>query len=227
MKQKLKILIADDHPIILEGYENALLKEASAEYDITIDSASNCDEGDRKIKFAARKKEPYDLLFLDIKMPASSNGQITSGEDLASVAKTWIPNVKIIVLTTINEAQRIRNILKSINPAGLIIKNDLNSKELIKAFRTVLGNSSYYSQQVSTYLRMNTREDAWVLDDYDRAILYHLSRGVKMKDMTKYVTGLSLGAIEKRKLHKLKKFFGVMDSGDDVLLEKAREAGFI
>lgn len=58
---------------------------------------------------------PYDILFFDISLPPSKDGLITSGEDLAKIARKYLPEAKIIILTMFNEAFRILNIIKGIN----------------------------------------------------------------------------------------------------------------
>ena len=98
MKKKLKVLMIDDHPMIIEGYKNTLLGENQKEYQIKIDIASNCDDAYETI-VKSSETVPYDMLFIDIKLPPSSDGTITSGEDLAKHAKELLPKSKIIILT--------------------------------------------------------------------------------------------------------------------------------
>ncbi len=64
----------------------------------------------------------------------------------------------------------------------------------------------------------------FVLDDVDRNILYHLSKGVMTKDLKQFIS-LSIAGIEKRKRH-LKQIFEI-DGGDIMLVDKAKELGFI
>lgn len=225
MEKPLNILIVDDHPIIVEGYRNALLTMEPLEgYSIHVDTAKDCDEANAKLKKSSRGNHPYDMIFLDIKLPASADGRITSGEDLGTIAKRLIPKAKIIILTMFNENSRIYSMLKTMNPDGLLVKSDLTSDEFLRAFKVVLSDTPYYSRTVSNFLRSQTKNDI-ILDDIDRAILYHLSRGVKTKNLPEYIS-LSLAGIEKRK-RQLKNAFGVERYEDEKLLDKAREKGFI
>ena len=102
MKKKLKILIVDDHPMIVEAYKNMLSSKNFESYDFTIDTAHNCDAAVDKLNEAA-KTGHYDVLFSDIKLPATSNNEIVSGEGLSVYAKNILPDVKIIILTMFNE----------------------------------------------------------------------------------------------------------------------------
>lgn len=213
----------DDHPMIIEGYQNTILSVKTHKQEFEIDIASNCDMALDYIQKSLKSK-PYDILFVDIKIPPSSDGLITSGEDLAKYARKVLPNAKIIILTMYNESYRIHNILKTINPEGFLIKSDLTSSELANAFLSILESPPYYSSTVNSFLRKTITSDVFV-DEKNRKILHLLSQGVKTKNLADYV-GLSLSAVEKRK-KQLKTLFSVEDGQDETLLKEARENGFL
>lgn len=221
--QDLKILMIDDHPMIIEGYQNTIqsVKEETQKFEIDI--AHDCDTAIDLIK-KSKASKPYDVLFVDIRIPPSSDGVITSGEDLSKYARKVLPDAKIVILTMHNESYRIHNILKTINPEGLLIKSDLTSNELGNAFLSIMENPPYYSSTVNTFLRKTIVSDI-VLDDKNRKILHLLSQGVKTKNLSEYL-GLSLSAIEKRK-KQLKELFSVEDGEDESLLKEARKKGFL
>ncbi|WP_299260629.1 response regulator [uncultured Aquimarina sp.] len=223
MKKKLKVLMIDDHPMIIEGYKNTLLGENQKEYQIKIDIASNCDDAYDSI-LKSSKTTPYDMLFVDIKLPPSSDGKITSGEDLAKHAKELLPKAKVIILTMHREDHRIHNILKNINPSGFLIKSDLTSSELLLAFNNIVSGTPYYSATVNNHFRKMMTNN-FSLDEKNLKILYHLSRGVKTKNLPNYVS-LSLSAIEKRK-NQIKEMFSIAKADDQKLLEEARKRGFV
>jgi|SRR5690606_29255588 len=223
MKKDIKILIVDDHPMIVEGYKNAILSMNLENYSFNIDIADNCDNGFQKIKKSS-VTHAYDLVLLDIKLPPSKNHKLLSGEDIGLKIKQISPETKIIILTMFNNNFRIHNILRNIDPEGLLIKSDVNSDELIKAVETVIADPPYYSHTVTKLLRAQITND-FILDDMDRSILYHLSIGTKTKDLPNYIP-LSLAAIEKRK-RSLKEIFDVSSEGDKALIEKSKEKGFI
>lgn len=226
MKKKLKILIVDDHPLIVEAYKNIL---SSADFDVpynfSVDTAESCDSGIEKIKESS-KSIHYDLLLLDIQLPPSSKGEIISGEGLAMLSKKLLPNAKIVILTMFNENFRIQNILNTIDPDGFLIKNDLNSNEFAVAINTIIKNPPYYSTTVANYFRKRTiYQEELIIDDINRKILYYLSRGVKTKNLTNHIN-LSISAIEKRKSH-LKNLFQLENSNDEQLIDEAKNRGFI
>lgn len=220
MRKNLKILMVDDHPMILEGYKNALNQNAGL--DLLINSANNCDEAHFKLKSASHK--PYNIVFLDIKIPECSDGRFLSGEDLGLYIKKEYPETKLIVLTMFNESLRWESIIKNLKPHGFLIKSDVTPSELNRALDVVSQNGNYYSSSISKYLNLQKGE-SFNLDENDRRILFYLSKGTQTKDLIEFIP-LSLPAIEKRK-RKIRDVFGITESGDMALLKKAEELGFI
>jgi len=221
--QELKILMVDDHPMIIEGYQNILLATKKTSQELSIDVAYDCDKANEFIRKSANSV-PYNVLFFDISLPASKDGLITSGEDLAKIARTYLPEAKVIILTMFNESFRILNIIKEINPEGLLIKSDLTSSELAEAFQHILVEPPYYSSTVSNFLKTTISSDIY-LDEVNRKILHLLSQGIKTRSLKDYID-LSMSAIEKRKKH-LKELFLVEDGKDETLLNEARQKGFL
>ncbi|MFD1062972.1 response regulator [Winogradskyella litorisediminis] len=221
--QRLKILMVDDHPIIIEGYMNVLMATKTDDQELDIDTANNCDMAEIMINRAS-DNEHYDLCFFDISLPPSQDGKYTSGEDLAKLAQTKLPNAKIVILTMFNESFRIHNIIREINPDGFLIKSDLTSMELADAFQHILKSPPYYSSTVHNYIKRTITNEIYV-DDINRKILHLLSQGIKTKSLLDHIQ-LSMSAIEKRK-KQLKLLFDVDDGKDETLLEMAKEKGFI
>ncbi|WP_438963760.1 response regulator [Winogradskyella sp.] len=219
----INILMVDDHPIIIEGYQNVLMTTKEEDQTLLIDTANNCDTAQLMINRAS-KGTPYDVCFFDISLPASEDGKYASGEDLALLAQRVIPEAKIIILTMFNESFRIHNIIKEINPDGFLIKSDLTSMELADAFQQILRFPPYYSSTVSNYIKKTISSEIYV-DDINRKILHLLSQGVKTKSLSEYIP-LSTSAIEKRK-KQLKLLFSVSDGKDETLLQEAREKGYL
>ena len=222
--ENIKILMIDDHPIIIEGYQNTLQFTKKEHQELTIDIANNCDEALEYMDKSVEGNEPYNLLFVDISLPSSTDGRMNSGEDLAEYARKVLPDAKIVILTMFNESFRIHNIIKNIDPEGFLIKSDLTSSELASAFQAVLNNPPFYSGTVNSFIRKSITSDI-VIDDKNRKILYLLSQGVKTKNLASHLD-ISLSAVEKRK-KQLKELFDIEDGQDESLLNVARKKGFI
>lgn len=224
MIEKIKILMIDDHPMIIEGYQNTLLLTKKETQELKIDIANNCDEAVAFMDKSVQNELPYNVLFVDISLPPSTDGSMSSGEDLAEYARKVLPEAKIIILTMFNESFRIHNIIKTIDPEGFMIKSDLTSRELASAFQAVLYNPPFYSGTVNSHIRKTITSDI-VIDDKNRKILHLLSQGVKTKNLAAHLD-ISLSAIEKRK-KQLRDIFEVKDAQDETLLKEARKKGFV
>lgn len=222
--ENIKILMIDDHPIIIEGYQNTLQFTKKEHQKLYIDIANNCDKAIEYMDKSVDSNSPYDVLFVDISLPPSSDGRMNSGEDLAEYARKVLPEAKIVILTMFNESFRIHNIIKNIDPEGFLIKSDLTSSELASAFQAVLSNPPFYSGTVNSFIRKSITSDI-VIDDKNRKILYLLSQGVKTKSLASHLD-ISLSAVEKRK-KQLKELFEIEDGKDESLLNVARNKGFI
>jgi len=219
----INILMVDDHPIIIEGYQNVLMATKEDDQTLLIDTANNCDKAVIMLERAA-KGTPYDICFFDISLPSSDDGKYASGEDLALLSKTVLPNAKIVILTMFNESFRIHNIIKEINPDGFLIKSDLTSIELADAFQQILKSPPYYSATVNNYVKKTLTSEIYI-DDVNRKILHLLSQGVKTRSLKEYID-LSTSALEKRK-KQLKLLFSIPGEKDEILLKEAREKGFL
>lgn len=219
---KNNILIVDDHPFIIEGYKNAITRYNPDEFEFFIKQAKDCESAYHII--TNPNVEAFDIAFLDISMPSYEEKSIYSGEDLARLISEFMPSCKIILLTMYTELLKIKTIIKTINPNGLVIKNDLTFDELLFAFDKVIKNEIYYSQSVLKMLAQS-EEDSIEVDQFDKEILFHISKGTKLSDIPHYIP-ISLGAIERRKL-KLKELMKIEEGSDIDLVREAKNKGLL
>ena len=214
------ILIVDDHPFIIEGYKNAITRYNPKEYDFAISQAYDCRSAYDLIEDEATPD--FEMAFLDISMPAYEEKEIFSGEDLAKLILKKMPHCKIILLTMYTELLKIKTIIRTINPNGLIIKNDLTFDELLFAFDKVIKNEKYYSQSVVKMLNQSTHNSIEI-DEFDKQILFHLSKQTPVSEMPQYIP-ISLNAIEKRKIN-LKELLKIKSGSDEELIKEAKNKG--
>ena len=220
--RKNNILIVDDHPFIIEGYKNAITRYNPDEFEFFITQAKDCESAYGIITNPDALL--FDIAFLDISMPPYEEKDIYSGEDLARLISEYMPKCKIILLTMYTELLKIKTIIKTINPNGLVIKNDLTFDELLFAFDKVIKNEKYYSQSVLKMLAQS-EEDSVEIDQFDKEILFHISKGTKLSDIPQYIP-ISLGAIDRRKL-KLKELLKIEEGSDIDLVRKAKNKGLL
>lgn len=219
MQKELDILMIDDHPMILEGYKKVLSTKKI--FKLHISTAKDCDEAMKQIN-KAKIKNGFNVVFIDIQLPPSNDGTITSGEDLAIIVSEKLPQAKIVILTMIDSPERLQNLIKTIPHDGLLIKSDITSKILLKAFDSVLKNEKFYSKTANKLSNSIAQNDE-NLDEYNKKIIYHLSNGIQTRHLVEYIP-LSLSAIEKRKKY-IKQLFDVHD--DEQLLFEAKKRGFL
>jgi DNA-binding NarL/FixJ family response regulator len=116
---KIKLLIVDDQNLMREGLKTILSLEEDLE---VIGLAEN---GIKAIELA-KAFEP-DVILMDIRMPEMS------GVESTKIIKTFLPNVKIIILTTFDDDEFIIEALRN-GASGYFLK-DLPSDSLISSIR--------------------------------------------------------------------------------------------
>ncbi|SHG61634.1 response regulator [Flavobacterium defluvii] len=214
------ILIVDDHPFIIEGYKNAITRYNPNEYDFIIAQAHDCKSAYDLLE--DENTPQFEIAFLDISMPAYEEKNLFSGEDLAKLIMKKMPYCKIVLLTMYTELLKIKTIIRTINPNGLIIKNDLTFDELLFAFDKVMKNEKYYSQSVVKMLNQSPHNSIEI-DEFDKQILFHLSKGTEVTEMPQYIP-ISLIEIEKRR-GSLKELLKIRSGSDDDLVKEAKSKG--
>jgi DNA-binding NarL/FixJ family response regulator len=123
----LKILLADDHPIVREGLKTLILTQPDME---VIGEASDGQEACQQ----ASLLQP-DLVIMDISMPGLSGTQAT--DRLCREC----PRVKVLVLTIHEDKGYIRQLLAA-GAAGYVLKRAAG-EELIHAIRVVSAGRTY------------------------------------------------------------------------------------
>lgn len=145
---KIKVLVAEDHPIFREGLICAILKEDK--YKIVAET------GDGLEAFNLIKKEKPDIALLDISMPNMN------GLEIAREIQKENLKVKCILLTMHKE----RDFLNSAVEAGVkgYVLKDEAPQNLLEALKIVSGGKRYISPFVSEYL-LEKNETAQSLKD--------------------------------------------------------------
>ncbi len=219
----LRILAIDDHEMTMLGYKFILERIAFDGYTILVDTANTYESGKKLIENSANSFK-YDILFLDVQLFAPNEDQPYTGEDLGILARKIVPESKIVYMSSFSDNYRINSILKTVDPDGYLVKTDIDPKTLEDAVKTIVLNPPYYSSKALAAIRKKMSSDI-DLDEKDRQILYHLSKGTKNKDLEKYIR-LSPSSIENRKRH-LKTLFGTENENDLALILAAKNRGFI
>lgn len=221
---KLKVLIIEDHPLVQKELAKTLIKlnEEQEDYFFSMDMAFNCEEA---FIYLNQNSSKYDIVVLDIKLTPYPPKKLFSGEDIAIWMKEHLhPIPKIIIVTYINDRQRIEDILKTLNPDGLIIKDDIACNTLLDAIKNTFETHPFYSNSVSTIAR-NLIYNNLNLEELDKQLLYELSCGSTTKELVELLC-ISVSSIQKRK-SKLMDFFDIKTNSTRDLILTAKEKGFL
>lgn len=219
---EVKILMIDDHPAIIEGYKS-ILELNTEEYIFEISTANNCEEAYTIIS-DAKNANYFDLVFLDYSIPSYPEKKIQNGEDLGVLIRKQMPNTKIIMLTAHFDAIRLYNVVKKINPNGLLIKSDFKPTHLYEALETVLRGELYMTSAAKEKLREPLFTQG-LLDSIDREIIILLVEGLKNNSIAEKL-GMSDSSVEKRK-SKIKDHLDLTKCNDEVLIIELRKLGLV
>ena len=156
---KIKLLVADDHKILLEGIVSLLRSEGS------FDVAATAGNGYEVMELV--KKNDYDVCLLDINMPQMD------GMEAAKLIKALKPDTKIIMLTTYNDNEIISELVH-IGVSGYLLKNSGRS-ELVEAIKKVMIGRPYFSEEVEDIILKTVSEkkekDVVVLTEREKQII--------------------------------------------------------
>ena len=129
----LKILIADDHPIVRQGLKQILSEEFEIE---ALGEAQNSQE----VLELVRKKN-WDIVVLDITMPGRG------GVDVLKDLKGQYPKLPVLILSMHPEDQYAVRVLKA-GAAGYLTKESVQD-ELVKAIKKILAGGKYVSPSLA------------------------------------------------------------------------------
>jgi two-component system response regulator NreC len=218
----LNMLIVDDHAPIIEGYK-VILSYNKSGIPIDFKEAYDC-ESAYKILSNRANFDLFDIVFIDVTLPPYLDKNLNSGDDLVPVIREFMPNAKIVILTSHAESFVLLSILDNCKPNGLLVKSDFTSEEFLVAFEAIVNGENYFSKTVQKH---NTKaaNNIKVLDNYNRQIITLLSQGIKTKNLHEHLH-LSVSAIDKRKVA-IKIFFGIEKGTDEDIIREARKQGLI
>ena len=129
---KVRIVVADDHSVVLEGVRHILSQEG---YEL-----SGTAEDGRELVRLAEENKP-DLIVLDISMPG------LNGIEAARQIKKQNPRIKIIFLSMHADAIYVREAFRA-GGNGYVLKRTAVS-ELCQAVRDVMAGRSYITPMVT------------------------------------------------------------------------------
>ncbi|MBY0487911.1 MAG: response regulator [Flavobacteriaceae bacterium] len=221
MPQNINVLIVDDHPFIIQGYKNVIKLFPDKKIEFTFFEAVDCKTGYEAV---INPEVKYDIAFLDVSMPCYDEKNIQTGEDIAKLIMSEMPDCKIALLTMHSESLKVQSIIDEIDPLGLIIKNDLTFESMILALGTIIKGEKYYSDSVIKFLNNQQKEKVYV-DVIDRQILHYLNKGINYDDIPLYIS-ISSSSVKTRK-ENIKALLGISGCEDEELVAVAKDRGML
>ncbi len=178
----IRILIADDHPIFIDGIISLI--EGIDGFSV-VDSAENGQVAIDKIP----ECKP-DIVLMDINMP------VMEGVEATRIVKEKYQDVKVIMLTMYDEIRLIKDVLE-IGARGYILKN-IGRDDLIKALETVSGGKPYLDPAVQEKMitSLSGQDDKADNAPNDELVSSITSR--EMEILQLIATGLTSGDIAKK-----------------------------
>jgi len=184
-KKRIKLLLVDDHPIVLDGIKSHLA--AQPEFEVVGD-ATNGQEALRKAKLTMP-----DVVLMDISMP-HMNGL----EAMAQLRKQ-LPAAKVLVLTMHDSKEYISQIIR-FGARGYLLK-DCSPAELVLAIKAVYLGEVYFSPAVARVLIEEIADgekksaEAPALTERERQVLSLIAEGLLNKQMADRL-GIGVRTIE-------------------------------
>lgn len=165
----MRILLVDDHAILLDGIKNLLEKEDGLVVAGTADSA------EKALQFL--KNNTVDIVITDFNMPGMD------GLSLVNTIKRIQPNIKTIILSMHDETHLVKEILK-VGVNGYVLKKDTH-KELMHAIDEVKNGRVFLSSDINKILISNLQnpEEGRLLTDREREIVKLIAKEYSNKQI--------------------------------------------
>ena len=135
-KHKIRIMLADDHPIVRNGIKDALSRQKNIE---VVGEASS----GTQVLHKAKDLMP-DIVLMDISMPGMG------GLEATQRLRASLPKIKILVFTMHDNKEYVLEIIRS-GASGYVLK-DTSTLELVRAIETVHRGGTFFSSKVSKLL---------------------------------------------------------------------------
>lgn len=187
---KIKIIVVDDHPMVIEGMKAMLNRISYVELTAT---ASNAFQALEKIQ----EHQP-DLVITDINMPE------ISGVELTSKLKKEFPQLKILGMSTFNERSYISQMIQH-GADGFFVKS-ASKEEIENAISAVLDGKMYLSPDAGiTHSEQKEVKNQPTLTRREKEILSLISDGLTNPQIAEKLF-ISLNTVDTHRKNLLSKF---------------------
>lgn len=134
MNQKISLIIADDHQIIIDGLQFMLSSEKN------IDVVKICNNTNDVLDYLEKNNQEVNFLITDINMPT------VSGIELCRLVKAKYAQIKVLVLSMYSSKEIIKESIL-VESDGYMLKNGGKDK-LLEAIFKISNDGTYYSEEI-------------------------------------------------------------------------------
>lgn len=188
----IKVMLADDHALIREGFRSLLGKNELFEI---VGEAEN----GKELMLLITQSTP-DVVLVDINMPQMS------GLEVLEQTKKSRPEIKFIILTMHEEREYIKRALTA-GAEGYLLKN-VEKAELEKAIKTVFEGGKYFSPLITNilaeYVAKPSTAPAAEISPREKEVLELVAQGFSTKQIADKLD-ISVRTVESHRINMLKK----------------------
>ena len=178
-RPKIRVLLADDHPMVVDGIRSCL-----EVYD-HIDVIGTAENG--RQAFEKSRADAPDIVLMDINMPEMN------GLDTADLFRDQLPDVKLLFLSMHDSREYISRAVQC-GARGYVLK-DVPTVEIVTAIEAVNNGATYFSSGVSEILLSDGGAADSPLTDREQAILRLVAEGMSNKLIARHLD-ISLRTVE-------------------------------
>ncbi len=186
MTQRIRVLLVDDHPLVIDGIQARLEDEGA------IDVVGRGGNGQEAIALS-QKLQP-DVVLMDISMP------VMNGLEATRILSQDLPNIRVLILSMHDNREYMVQLIQA-GAKGYILK-DVSAAEMVKAVETVYQGGTYFSASASQTLFSNFDQPAaregrkeTQLTQREQTVLKLLAEGHNNKEIAR-VLGISVRTVE-------------------------------
>jgi two-component system response regulator DegU len=176
--KKTRILVADDHAIVREGYCKVL--EQESDFEVVAEAA----DGDEAIRLTIELKP--DIVLLDIRMPN------VNGIEATKQIKEACPDVTVIILSAYDDDQFVFSALE-VGADAYLLKSS-RGREIVASIRAVCEGESVLHPSITRKVlgrsipaahKPGQKEGVGRLSEREKEVLTLATKGLSNKDIAK------------------------------------------
>ncbi len=202
----IKLLIIEDHPLVVEGYKTLI----ESHQDFSLCGVAN----NAKDALLLLESCNPDVILLDIMLPGMT------GLDLIEIIHTKYSKSKILVVSTFSQRYYVETMLEK-GAKGYLLKN-ASSNEIIEAIHSVFDDEIFLSKEISDNLKKNATQPI-SLSRREIEVLKLIATGLTNKEIAEklFISPLTVDSHRKNLITKL----DVRNTAS--LIKKAADDGYI